>query len=352
MSTPRALPRTSAVLVLLALLLALLPSTPAAAATVSGVHVSGSEARMLALMNNARAAAGLPQLRLASGLTDAARKWSFELARRNQLAHSSLRTYLTPHGAPSTAYLGENVAYSARGVDAMFAAYMASPGHRANILNPRFLYVGIGTVDRKDAATAGFQTEFNTQAFSSGYTTSYGPTRTAAWGLRTEVRLLAPSLPWSFESRDPRVQPWPSTGVRVGAPRWPSFSAADDAVSTTFATNSTSAVGVGELAIRDSVNLRGLTTIRVRLLQRNPAGKPLALRLRLADVRGTTGTQDLPLVTLRPGVAQTFYFTLPSSSRSFKNQISVVVPASSLRSLSTSLASQRADVSVYGIGVS
>jgi uncharacterized protein YkwD len=42
--------------------------------------------------------------------------------------------------------VGENIGYGNISADAMMRAWMASSGHRANILYPRFTYIGLGAV--------------------------------------------------------------------------------------------------------------------------------------------------------------------------------------------------------------
>ena len=63
------------------------------------------------------------------------------MAGTGQLVHSDLRAGL-PNGWCAA---GENIAYAGGGnADSIHRMWMASPGHRANILNPQFTHVGIG----------------------------------------------------------------------------------------------------------------------------------------------------------------------------------------------------------------
>lgn len=109
--------------------------SPAAAAE------PGVETQLLSLTNAARARAGLPALQSSSTLVSVARTWSGSMAAKNALAHN-------PRLASQVSgwsLLGENVGMggSAAQVQSLF---MASSGHRANILNPKFNRVGIGVV--------------------------------------------------------------------------------------------------------------------------------------------------------------------------------------------------------------
>lgn len=135
---PRTKSTQLAALVILTLLtIALTPGNAAATA-----HLTPDEAWMVTQTNQHRANAGVPPLRAVNDLTDAARAQSHKMARENLLHH-------TPNlGAVITGWwvVGENVG---RGGTApkIDTALMASPPHRANILDGRFTQVGIGIVE-------------------------------------------------------------------------------------------------------------------------------------------------------------------------------------------------------------
>jgi uncharacterized protein YkwD len=108
-------------------------------------------------VNRSRADAGLPPLqenlilnlkadRWAQGMRDACRIWHSELI----------------DGAPPRwTKLGENVGMGGR-IEQVHIAYMKSPGHRANILDPRFTQIGTAAVWGK---CNGFDTVFTVQVF-------------------------------------------------------------------------------------------------------------------------------------------------------------------------------------------
>ncbi len=107
------------------------------------------EAQMLALMNEARAAAGLRPLVLDERLVPVARQHSEEMFRLKYFGHQSPVT-----GSPfdrldaaGIAYsrAGENLAY-AQSVSVAHQGLMSSEGHRENILRPEFTRIGIGVV--------------------------------------------------------------------------------------------------------------------------------------------------------------------------------------------------------------
>jgi uncharacterized protein YkwD len=146
----------------------LLPGTAAAepvrqtaqfAATADTV-LDQFDQQMLDLMNGARATAGAPPLTAAPGLRTLALGWSTVMAdggTGGALQHNpTVRAQLPINGAASATAWAENVASwspgTGRDAASVFGLYMNSPGHKANILNPSMLFVGIGTVINLDFA--------------------------------------------------------------------------------------------------------------------------------------------------------------------------------------------------------
>jgi uncharacterized protein YkwD len=147
--TARAL-RAAAVAALAALALA--GCTPGTAAVVNGgsstaaTDLHAEEARAVELLNAERAAAGLAPLAVHGGAVTVARAWASELARAGRLAHNpDLAGQVSRHVTGAWARIGENVG-TGSDVDSLHGAFMASPGHRANVLNGEYDYVGIGRV--------------------------------------------------------------------------------------------------------------------------------------------------------------------------------------------------------------
>ena len=158
----------SALVVLLATLA--VPVAGAATATPASAAVPSFESSLLSLTNADRARAGLAPLQSSSTLVAVARSWSDHMASTGQLAHN-------PALARSVAgwsSLGENVAmaYSSSQTESLF---MASAGHRANILQRNFNRVGIGVTRAANGAywvTVDFeQTAGYRPASGSGTTT-------------------------------------------------------------------------------------------------------------------------------------------------------------------------------------
>ena len=129
MSAPRTWRAAPAALATV-LLLSLTP--PAAAQAVS------DEAWVVALVHEARAAAGAPALPLHAGLTSAARTWALTMAAAGTISHNVGLGSLV-----SASRLSENVGMGGA-VDAIQQSFLASAGHRANLLDTGVNVMGVG----------------------------------------------------------------------------------------------------------------------------------------------------------------------------------------------------------------
>ncbi|HVU74118.1 MAG TPA: CAP domain-containing protein [Mycobacteriales bacterium] len=136
------------------------------------------EARLLVLTNQARVANGLRPLVAEPGPTDVARRWSVVLAKQDGLSHNpAIESNLEHAGSPNWTALAENVGMGPAGdADTIFTAYMNSPHHRANILDPAMRYIGIGAVS-VNTPDYGPMT-FNTMDFTNSYNPKYGADKT------------------------------------------------------------------------------------------------------------------------------------------------------------------------------
>lgn len=101
--------------------------------------------RMLAWVNHARTEHGVRKLVMNESIVKVARKHNLEMARKRSLVHSSDLGYKLRYVDWHT--WGENIG---AGVDpyGLYKAYMASPDHRANMLDRHFDHVGISFVLR------------------------------------------------------------------------------------------------------------------------------------------------------------------------------------------------------------
>lgn len=113
-------------------------------------------AQLVVLVNQERADAGAPPVVLSTVAVDVAEAWSVHLAVTGQLAHND--DWFTPQAKDRALAktVGENVAFNGDLTDA-HRRLMNSPLHRANILNPRFQQIGVGTV--QDGTGAWWVTE-------------------------------------------------------------------------------------------------------------------------------------------------------------------------------------------------
>ena len=101
-----------------------------------------SEAGFLAKINASRAANGLAALSVDGGLRSHARKHTQDMIDADKIYHSTGDELKAAAGA-GWSKLGENVGRGGT-VDSLHKAFMASPGHKANILGD-YNYAGIGT---------------------------------------------------------------------------------------------------------------------------------------------------------------------------------------------------------------
>lgn len=162
-TSPRKLHTTSIILAAVSLCATLLLWGAPAALAFSGCSVEPApvinadfERQVAELVNQERAANGLPPLKLVTSLSGAARYHAADLGGDDYFQHDS---YDRSGGALQRAcgtferislwYSGwnaaaENIAAGYNTPDAAMAAWMNSDGHRGNILNPGFTEFGVG----------------------------------------------------------------------------------------------------------------------------------------------------------------------------------------------------------------
>jgi uncharacterized protein YkwD len=117
--------------------------------TVSGV-ISAQEQTIVDLLNQQRALADLAPLQVDPRLVRAAQIHSKDMATLGQMEHTlpgaalpTLESRGQYVGYPYS-YLGENIAFNFPDANSVMTAWMNSPGHRANILNPNYTQIGVG----------------------------------------------------------------------------------------------------------------------------------------------------------------------------------------------------------------
>ena len=105
------------------------------------------EAAFVAGLNDVRAANGLPPFTVNAELTGLARAHAQVMADAGEIFHANP---ISAGFSGDWAKLGENVGVGAD-VDVLIDAFIASPGHFANIVDPSFTEVGVGVVWRDNA---------------------------------------------------------------------------------------------------------------------------------------------------------------------------------------------------------
>ncbi|ODA39526.1 CAP domain-containing protein [Desulfosporosinus sp. BG] len=133
--TPTASPTTAA------------PTTPTLPVIPSVTSITADEQLMVDMINQERLAAGLSPVKLDLRLASVGRAKANDLKANNYFDHTS-PTYGSPWAMMqqvglTVGWAGENISAN-KSVASSMAALMLSPGHRANILDPRFTHVGVG----------------------------------------------------------------------------------------------------------------------------------------------------------------------------------------------------------------
>ena len=91
--------------------------------------------------NRQRTQSGLNPLVMDQTLCDYAQSHAEKMAERQLLVHSSMSNLAVRAGNGNVA---ENIAWGQNSEEEVFASWMKSPGHRANILGKRYKRIGFG----------------------------------------------------------------------------------------------------------------------------------------------------------------------------------------------------------------
>jgi hypothetical protein len=127
----------------LAALLCVLITTACLGFANPGVAVAsdgGAEASFVAQINNVRASKGIAPLAVHGELVGIGRGWSDQMAAAGSISHNG---GLTSQVSANWTKLGENVGVGYN-VDELMNAFVASPAHYKNIVDPAYNYVGVG----------------------------------------------------------------------------------------------------------------------------------------------------------------------------------------------------------------
>lgn len=116
--------------------------------------IDAEELAFLQRLNAFRASRGLAKLRVSVALTRASQAHAADMAARGYFSHASadgtsfaerVKRYYSYN-----TFVGENIAAGFATGDAVFAAWKASPGHRANMLSAKYTAIGIARVADAD----------------------------------------------------------------------------------------------------------------------------------------------------------------------------------------------------------
>ncbi len=121
-------------------------AAPEPVAPVAPAGADPAEAEVLALVNTERTANGCAPLAWDEPLAQVARLHSADMAARDYVDHTN-PDGLSPFdraAAAGTTANAENIAAGQQGATDVMASWMASPGHRANILNCSLTRLGVG----------------------------------------------------------------------------------------------------------------------------------------------------------------------------------------------------------------
>lgn len=120
---------------------------------------------VIRIVNKERSDSGLHPLSECSALDRAAQLHSQDMNSRDFFDHTnpddkthSDRIRLTGYfGKSKSRWTGENIAAGFKDATSVMAAWMKSPGHRANILNSKFTHLGVGIASsRSDSIYGGY----------------------------------------------------------------------------------------------------------------------------------------------------------------------------------------------------
>ena len=136
-------------------LVAALSAGGSAIASTGGAEAASLEQRVLSEINDFRVGHGLEPLRAQAGLAKAASQHTSEMLARGYFGHASangasfhkrMARYYPQRAQTESWGAGENLAWASGQPSAasFLSAWLASPHHRANLLDPNYRDAGVG----------------------------------------------------------------------------------------------------------------------------------------------------------------------------------------------------------------
>jgi hypothetical protein len=100
----------------------------------------GIEGQFISRINSLRASKGLSQLQVSGELTGVARRWTDRMVEAGQISHNP---NLASEVGGNWTKLGENVGVG-YDVDSLMQAFINSPAHYRNLVDPDWTHLGVG----------------------------------------------------------------------------------------------------------------------------------------------------------------------------------------------------------------
>ena len=166
-------------------------TTPCASAEVlSNITPAPSEsAAFVDAINQLRVSKGLNTLTVDSNLTSVANDWAVQMAENDGISHRlDLRAGITALWKT----IGENVGVGPD-VNALMNAFIASPGHYKNLVDPRFTHIGVGSVRTPGGLLYTAHEFMALQSDSVGSTVTAPPTTVTTMPPTTTTLLVLPT---------------------------------------------------------------------------------------------------------------------------------------------------------------
>jgi hypothetical protein len=168
------------------------------------------EATFVAKINDLRASKGLAPLQANANLVAKARAWSAGMADAGRIWHSTLSDGVTEDWRK----LGENVGMGGS-VDGLHKAFVNSPHHYENLVDPAFGYIGVGIVMNGNTI---FVSEVFMQLMPGKTTPVTAPTTTSTTAAPVTTTTAKPAAPKPLLTAVKPVAPSTSTTTTTTAP--------------------------------------------------------------------------------------------------------------------------------------
>jgi uncharacterized protein YkwD len=162
----------------------LLPAAPAHASGAVVATTASEENDFLVKANYERSRRGLPKMVWDSKLASTSRSWSSHMASEGRISHTQNLAQIASNVDPGWRSAGENVGVGYT-VQSLHDAFMASTGHRENLLKRAYNRVGIGVVHSGGRIWVTFRFIEGTPISGSTGTVSTAPT--PAPGVKTAL---------------------------------------------------------------------------------------------------------------------------------------------------------------------